>query len=848
MFRFSGRALRPFMPPIQESRRFRWFVMLATWALAGALILWQATTGREYVGLLDAQGLRGAAEAPTPLRQVIPARYADTQMWVRHALAGIEAGDGRVRFTTADNAPVGRDVHWSSALAWLLRGATALQQSLVGPPAAGAALERVLLWFNAPLFFAVIVLWSGWTARRAGAWAGMLLACALIGHQRFQEGFTPTYVDHHGLVNAAILGLVLSAAFMGFGWWRPAPAASSSWLPGAPGRARRAAIASALAGAVAMWLSAASTLPVIALLGCSGLAVACWHGRTAQAGGARFDPGVWRLWGRTGAIASCVCYLIEYAPGHLGWRLEVNHPLYSLAWWGGGELIAMLATFWMAGGTGAGRPRLDLRWLIPALGAVAAPPLAILVGGAGTFLPGDPFVSELRHFVAESRSLPAMVREFGVSTVIYDLVSALIVIPAGLLLWRRRSDTRLVLGALTLATGVFVLLAFLVVRWWVVASTLEIALLLWLVAAFGGSPRRRRMLSLAAAGMLFIFPALLQIWRDQRANQRRSAAAVDLFPPLYRDLAATLRAKQPEGAIILLASPNASAGISYFGRFQSIGTLFWENAPGLRAAAEILCAERDDEALRLLRARGVTHVVILSAATFVGEYFSLLHPSRPIDEAKRTFGYRLAGNPAAAPRWLQAIPYRPPADLAGIGGNVSLYKVAPEQTEDQRLFHTGVAQAARGDANAAEQSFLSALALLPANAQAALCGFAGESVYAQGAPALAVRMFRRALSIGYDADVANLAAWIMATSTDSAARDGVAALALVSPLAQRNPGDPMIISTRAAAYAELGRFEEAVQAAERALALARQGGGDARTEALLAQRLATYRSKRPWRQ
>ena len=37
----------------------------------------------------------------------------------------------------------------------------------------------------------------------------------------------------------------------------------------------------------------------------------------------------------------------------------------------------------------------------------------------------------------------------------------------------------------------------------------------------------------------------------------------------------------------MLASPNASMGIGYYGNFKTIGTLFWENAPGLRAAAEI---------------------------------------------------------------------------------------------------------------------------------------------------------------------------------------------------------------------------------------------------------------------
>lgn len=822
--------------------------MLATWAVIGALIILQAATVREYVGLLDAQGLRGAAEAGTPLRQVLPARNADAQMWVRHVLAGIESGESRVRFTSLDNAPVGREVHWSSGFGWLLRGAALLQESLGGSAAGGPALERVLLWFNAPLFFVMIVVWSGWTARRAGTWAGVLMACALVGHQRFQEPFAATDVDHHGLVNAAILGLVLGAAFMGFGWWRPAAARDSSLLPGTSRRARRAALVSALSGAAALWLNAASALPAIALVGVGGLAAACWRGRKAQAAGLRFDPDVWRFWGRTGAIASAACYVVEYAPTHLGWRLEVNHPLYAVAWWGGAELVALLAAAWTAGGPHTGRTRPDWRRLSLALGAIAAPLVAIVMSGTATFLPGDPFVAELRHFVAESRSLPSMATRYGISAVGYDLLGALIVIPAAWLLWRRRDDPRLVLGALTVTTGLFLILAFSVVRWWVVASALQITLLIWLVSAVSESRRRRLAVSLAVAALLFVFPAMTRVGRDHGANKRKSADAGDLLQPLYRDLAATLRVTQPEGAIILLSSPNASAGISYFGRFQSIGTLYWENAPGLRAAAGMLCAESDEEARRMIGTRRVSHLVMLSAATFVEEYFALLHPSRPRDEAKRTFGFRLADKLDAVPRWLQAIPYRPPVDLAGIGGKVSVFKVVPDQTEDVHLFHTAVAQAARGETASAEQTFLSAISLIPTEARASFCGFAGEAAYEQGAHGLAVRMFRRALQSSNNHDVANLAAWILATSVDPAVRDGVAALALVEPLARRTPNDPMVASTLAAACAELGRFDEAVQVAERALALVRQGGGDKQSESLLMQRLETYRVKRPWRQ
>jgi hypothetical protein len=259
------------LSPPHESHRVRWAGVWMAWLIAGALIVLHTAVVGDYVRLLDTQGRRGAAEVTTPLRQVIPARHADAQMWVRHAITGVESGVWRVHRTNVDNAPLGREVHWSSGFAWLLRGAAKLESAIGGAQSGPRALEGALFWFNGPLFFATIVLWSTWAARRLGGWAGLLLACALVGHQRFQEAFAPTYVDHHGVVNASILGLVLGAAFMGFGWWQAGKGGDSP-----PRSARRAALVSAISGTVALWLNAATALPAIAMVGVGGLVAAVW--------------------------------------------------------------------------------------------------------------------------------------------------------------------------------------------------------------------------------------------------------------------------------------------------------------------------------------------------------------------------------------------------------------------------------------------------------------------------------------------------------------------------------------------------------------------------------------------
>jgi len=114
--------------------------------------------------------------------------------------------------------------------------------------------------------------------------------------------------------------------------------------------------------------------------------------------------------------------------------------------------------------------------------------------------------------------------------------------------------------------------------------------------------------------------------------------------------------------------------------------------------------------------------------------------------------------------------------------------------------------------------------------------------------AKAVKYFLKALDQKPD-DVAllNRAAWILATAVDPAARDGKEALVLAEravTLTARK--DASSLDTLAAAYAENGRFDEAIAACTEALNLAR-ARGDAAFPEELNQRLALYRAHKPVR-
>ena len=814
----------------QEGHRSRWLALIATWIVCAALVLLHTRAVHDYLDGLDALGKRDGASTATPMRHVVPSRYADTQMWVRHAVAADAAKVARLRFTHDDNAPKGREVHWASPLLWLLRTASQTRD-----------IEQAIRWLNVPLLFAFVVLFSTWAALRAGAAAGVLIALAMIGHRGFYESFAPLNVDHHSLLVAAVLGLLLGLVFMGAGWWKPNLGGTFTTLPPSDlATAKRAAVLSALCGATGLWISAASVLPAIAISGVAGLLATLWRGESAERDGARFEPQVWRLWGQVGGGLSIFFYLVEYAPADLGLRLEVNHPLYGLAWWGGAELVGN-AGAWFLERSRPFRRRLLWRSVLPGI-AILAVPAVLYFGGRNVFSLSDPFVADLRHFVLEGKSLPAIVDSLGISAVAYQLASVGLLIPAVILAWRARGEGATLLGFITLVALAFIGLGFWEIRWWSIGSATQIVLLLVLIASV-----RRRWPWVIALSLIALLPAsLLRIASTRNAVRAGIVDERDILQPLYRDIAATLRATQPEGDITLLASPNASMGIGYYGNFRTIGTLFWENAPGLKAAAAIFSARTEAEAAALVRGRGITPIAMVSTASFLSEYFRLLNPGTPVDEGKQTFGYRLATSPGLAP-WLQPIAYRQPPDLKFSQATVFLFKVAFEQTEIERAYHTVAALAAAGDNAGAERAFTAALDQVPADARFVFAESVASMLYEYGADAPAARAFQRALSFKKDPGVATVLAWILATTSDPSLRDGRAALALIDPVAQGDLNDPTVLSALAAALAEVGRFPDAVVMAERAVGSA-EAANDPATAALLRRRLDSYRANKAWRQ
>ena len=112
----------------------------------------------------------------------------------------------------------------------------------------------------------------------------------------------------------------------------------------------------------------------------------------------------------------------------------------------------------------------------------------------------------------------------------------------------------------------------------------------------------------------------------------------------------------------------------------------------------------------------------------------------------------------------------------------------------------------------------------------------------------AIEHYRAALAArpGF-VDALNNLAWTLATHPDPQFRNGVEAVLLAERACRlTDHRQALMVGTLAAAYAEAGRFPEAVAAAERAKALAEKAN-DQDAAATNARLLELYRSSQPYR-
>jgi Flp pilus assembly protein TadD len=165
----------------------------------------------------------------------------------------------------------------------------------------------------------------------------------------------------------------------------------------------------------------------------------------------------------------------------------------------------------------------------------------------------------------------------------------------------------------------------------------------------------------------------------------------------------------------------------------------------------------------------------------------------------------------------------------------------PEDAAGQ--YNLGLALLRKSSLDEAIARFRKALALAPRDAQThndLAVALAQNRRFAEAAA-----QFREAIGIDPKfAQAQSNLAWLLATSPEATVRNGGEALKLAAKAVDLSHGkDASMLDALAAAYAETGRFREAVETARRALELATQPLVPA-----LEARISMYERKEPFRE
>ncbi len=607
----------------------------------------------------------------------------DGYYWVSYARQMVSERDPRVHWTDLDNAPLGRPVHWSSVFSWwliMLGGFHSLWSGLSVHSAIGAA-----AYYANPVLMGLMLCGVGWmTFRRLGSRAAVLLVMLLALQPALLRDFGYGRPDHHGLHLMCALGVVLLAVLGGGGWVCRGEDARDSQrgTHGPPNgiderfalnlpQARRWFIASGIAGGCGLWIGATQQFLIIGCLGVGAMAATIGATRGAGAGAGRsspvdgdpslwWEPELWRLWSRVGALTSFLAYLVEYFPGDLGMRLEVNHPLYSLAWLSAGEILYSVGKCRTAGTPLRRYPAAMLGLMVGGIGLL---PALAYWGPTDWYVLKDPLMLRMHSVIGEFQPLINEVHSpWGVAK---ELVPAsLVLVGIGFLLWGRAQrflNTLLVISLVpSLCLGVMVLVQ---VRWeglFVVASCVVVVPLV-LVAVRDETKSTR---SRVAAVLVLIAVSLQLLPNAGRVISRADDGAggsthMPLTDEVFaRDVSLILGASLGEDSppMTVVTGLGEGSRIHFFGRTRAPGSLYWENLDGVRDTVDFFADHGEEQALRIARSRGIDYVVVTAGVVSMAQM--LKYGNNDLDGVQKTLAYRLIRPENGIPAWCRPVRVR----------------------------------------------------------------------------------------------------------------------------------------------------------------------------------------------
>jgi tetratricopeptide (TPR) repeat protein len=349
---------------------------------------------------------------------------------------------------------------------------------------------------------------------------------------------------------------------------------------------------------------------------------------------------------------------------------------------------------------------------------------------------------------------------------------------------------------------------------------------------------------------------------------------------LHRQMARTILDSAGGKPVVLLSSPNSSCILAALGGFRTVGTLYWENVAGLKAAAEGLNAQSDAAALAFIEKHGVTHVSLMNWENFIEPYFNILHPVPAAGvSVQNSFGKAALGD-KRIPVWMRPLIF-PPGELSKyLQQNILLLQVVHEQTLNEAKFHLArFTRLVEGKPDIAEATFKDILAAAPESSlvmielanlyleqhryeeavaqlfkalpdakpeiRASLAGQVATELIKAGQWTLVAKVLRRTAEFA-DSSPQTLhnVAWVIATLPSPEARDPRFALSVCDRL-EKMPHDVAVLAlTRAASMAALGDFTVAVQLAQDVASGRIQANDERRRQA--TEMTASFQANKIW--
>jgi tetratricopeptide (TPR) repeat protein len=180
-----------------------------------------------------------------------------------------------------------------------------------------------------------------------------------------------------------------------------------------------------------------------------------------------------------------------------------------------------------------------------------------------------------------------------------------------------------------------------------------------------------------------------------------------------------------------------------------------------------------------------------------------------------------------------------------IGEFLNILQIKPNDANAR--YSLGVAFLQEGNLNGAISNLQETLRIKPNWAEAHYN--LGNSLIGKGNTEEAMVHYEKAIEIKPDySDAQNNLAWSLATTPQASLRDGKKAVELARQANQATRGQDLdILGTLAAAYAEAGRFNDAIQSAQKAIDLAKATGQQDQI-AQLNEELKLYELKLPFHQ